>query len=66
MADFAVINLETGIVENVVVLDDVNAWDAPEGFEIKPLGQNVGIGWSWIDGAWVEPAPAPEPDAETV
>lgn len=63
MADFAVINSETGIVENVVVLDDVNAWTPPEGCEVKPLGENVGIGWTWADGQWIEP-PAPEPEPE--
>jgi hypothetical protein len=61
MANFALINLETSIVENVVALSEGSEWQPPAGFEVQPLGENVGIGWTWANGEWIEP-PQPEPE----
>jgi hypothetical protein len=66
--NIAIINSETRIVENVTVVEEGSAWQPPAGYETQPLGENVGIGWSFVDGQWVEPPqpePVPEPEAET-
>jgi hypothetical protein len=55
MAIVAIINTETRIVENVVAVEPDSDWRPEPGFEIQSLGENVGIGWSHIDGQWVEP-----------
>jgi hypothetical protein len=58
--NIAIINLETRIVENVTVLEAGSEWQPPAGYETQPLGENVGIGWSFVDGEWIEP---PEPES---
>jgi hypothetical protein len=61
--NIAIINLETHIVENVTVLEAGSTWQPPAGYETQPLGENVGIGWSFVGGQWIEP-PQPEPEPE--
>jgi hypothetical protein len=45
--NYAVVNKETNIVENVIVLEDVNAWTPPENMLVVPLDSAAGIGDTW-------------------
>ena len=70
--DYAYYNTETGLIENVIYCDDEVAptlvW--PEGYAIVdiPTGglagewSMCGIGWSYINGQFVEPPKPPEPE----
>lgn len=69
--DYAYYNTSTGLIENVLLIDDAVAptltW--PDGYAIVviPPGTSgtwsmCGIGWSYIDGQFVEP---PQPVIET-
>lgn len=58
--NYAVVNKETSIVENVIVLEDVNAWTPPENMLVVPLDSAAGIGDTW-DGTQFIYAPEPEP-----
>ena len=72
--DYAYYNTTTGLIENVVYIEDEVAstltW--PEGYAIVdiPTGgvygtwSMCGIGWSYIDGQFVEPPAPPEPTPE--
>lgn len=54
--NYAVINSETNIVENVIIWDGQALWAPPEGCYTKPIdGSNAGIGWSYIDGQFFAP-----------
>ena len=58
--DFAVVNTQTSIVENVVVLAEGANWNPPEGCIVVPLVGQFGIGDTW-DGSSFTRAPEPEP-----
>lgn len=64
--NFAIYNLTTGLVENVVyVAEDVLAGLPdlpPEGYGAVAIPEDkpYGIGWSYIDGQFISPFP-PEP-----
>lgn len=73
--DYAYYNKATGLIENVVWLDD-SAVDTlldfpPEGYALVDLPTEgiageysmCGIGWSYIGGQFIEP-PAPVPPVE--
>ena len=54
---YAVINLQTNIVENAIVWDGVTQWDPPDGYYVEPFGDSVaGIGWSYIQGEFIPPS----------
>jgi len=69
--DYAYYNIESGLIENVILCDDAIAptlvW--PEGYAIVdiPEGGISGewsmceIGWSYINGQFVEPPAPPAP-----
>jgi hypothetical protein len=57
--NYAVVNKDTSIVENVIVLEDVNAWTPPENMLVVPLDDVAGIGDTW-DGTQFIYAPEPE------
>lgn len=61
--NYGVINSQTNLCENAITLDEGSTWQPPEGYFIEPLVPNAGIGWSFVDGQWVEP-PQPEPIPE--
>lgn len=76
--DYAYYNKETGLIENVIWLDDEHL-DAlidfpPQGYAIVdiPAGgilgewSSCGIGWSYIDGQFVEPPAPPAPEQPVV
>lgn len=69
--DFAVYNIETGLIDNVVWLDDTQIGSLvdfpPVGYALVDLPTDLrgewsmcGIGWSYVNGQFVEP-PKPEP-----
>lgn len=74
--DYAYYNIETGLIENVLWLDDDNISSLvdfpPAGYAIVdiPTGgiagewSMCGIGWSYINGQFVEP-PNPNPPEPT-
>lgn len=67
---YAVINTETGIVENVVVWDGSveSGWSPPEGC-IAIQSDVAGIGWTYVDGVFIappEPEVPPPTDAEII
>ena len=56
---YAVVNKETKIVENIIMWDGIDTNLVPENQEwINILeNKNVGIGWSYIDGQFIDPNP---------
>lgn len=64
MNTYAVINIDTGLVENTVVLDGVSAWTPPEG-TIVVQTDIASIGWSYVGGVFSPPPDIP-PTAEEV
>lgn len=70
--DYAYFNVQTGLIENVLYIDDQVApsltW--PDGYDIVDIPDGgiagkysmCGIGWSYLDGSFIEPPPpAPAP-----
>lgn len=53
--DIPVINSETNIVENVIVLNDLNDLPPEEGYFYGPEGGQ--IGWIWNGETYVNPNP---------
>ena len=49
----ALINKETRLCENVIV--EGGDWQCPSNYEMVDLIENAGIGWSYINGVWLEP-----------
>lgn len=64
---FALIDKETRAVVNVIAWDgDTNKWQPPAQLDCVFIDQEgVGIGWSYIDGKWIEPVPLIIPDQPT-
>jgi hypothetical protein len=59
--NYAVINSETNIVENVTIWDGVVSWAPPQGCYVQELtNPYAGIGWSFIGGEWIAPTTQPE------
>ena len=59
--NYAVINSETNIVENVTLWDGVVSWTPPEGCYVQLLDNALaGIDWSFVNGEWIAPTPEPE------
>ena len=52
---YAVLDAD-GLVTNVVDWDGESHWTAPEGCTAEVAPDHVGIGWTWQDGLWSEPA----------
>lgn len=70
LKNFAYYDLSTGLIENSIFLDDEHLDTLvdfpPQGYAIQEIPENLhgtwsacGIGWSYIDGQFVEP-PNPE------
>lgn len=68
--NYAYFNTSTGLIENVIYVEDAVAptlvW--PEGYAIVDIPDGLagewsmcGIGWSYINGQFVEPPKPPEP-----
>ena len=71
LTDWAVYRLDTGLIENIIWFDaDTAVWTPPEGFGMIDIPDNTagiysmcGIGWSYINGQFVEP-PQPKQSLE--
>lgn len=59
MNDYAVIVIDSGLVENMIVWDGISGWYPPEGRIAVLNDVGAGIGWSYIDGVFIAP-PIPE------
>jgi hypothetical protein len=57
--DYALVNKQTNIVENVVVLEEGAQWTPPSDMTLVPLTSYFGIGDTW-DGATFIRKPIPE------
>lgn len=58
--NYALVNQETGIVENIIVWDGVDEWTPPDGFDVVPVSASdkVCIGATRnADGTYSEPLP---------
>ena len=51
--DYAIVD-ETGLVVNVTIWDVISPWEPPAGHTAVPLTEG-GIGWTFVDGAFVPP-----------
>lgn len=61
MKNFAIIE-GTSITNVVVWSGDTAEWQPPEGTRAVELPEGVGIGWSYVDGKFVAPVVAKEPE----
>jgi hypothetical protein len=52
---YALINIKSGIVENVIELEDLTEWPTPDGYQIAE-SDTAGPGWSFKSGVFTEPA----------
>ncbi len=69
--DYAYYNTSTGLIENVIWCDDavINTLSWPAGYAVVdiPTGgiagewSMCGIGWSYVNGQFIEPPPPPPP-----
>ena len=74
MTTYIVIDDETGIIDNRIVLDDPNQWEVPAGHTlVEETGEAMAIGGTYIDGVYTPPVypdppplPEPEPPVEDV
>ena len=77
LRNYAYYSIDTGLIENVVLIDDEIVDSLPDfpaqGFAIAEIPEEgisgewtmCGIGWSYIDGQFVEP-PKPETPEQPV
>lgn len=63
---FALVRESDGLVVNVCIWDGVTPWnDLPHDIEVIECPDEVGPGWSRVDGEWIAPEPPPtEPPSE--
>lgn len=61
---YAMINISTGIVENVIEVDSDSDYTPPDGYEIE-LSDTANIGDTYADGVFTPPPP-PVPTPEQV
>jgi hypothetical protein len=54
---YGLINNQTNLCENVVEILEGSEWTPPTGYFVEPLVPNVGIGWTFENGEWIEPPP---------
>jgi hypothetical protein len=60
MINYALIEVSSGQVVNLIVLDDTTDWTPPDGFIVVQT-DTASIGWSYVDGVFVAPAVIPQP-----
>ena len=62
MKYFAIVGKESKVVENVMLWDGETEYSQDEKFDlVEIIEENVGIGWSYENGIFVEPPPKPMP-----
>ena len=59
--EYALVNKQTNVVENVVVLENAEDWIPPEDKFLVPLVGEFGMGCIW-DGTSFSPRPEPPPE----
>ena len=60
--DYAIVNVQTNIVENIVVLEENSTWIPPEGTTVVPLIGSFGTGDMWNGTEFIlTPTAAPIP-----
>ena len=53
---YAVFEIATGLIVNVVLWDGEALWNPGEGFDVIPLGNSgAGIGWTYSGGTFTAP-----------
>jgi len=57
--NYAIIDTTSNLVVNVIVWDGNPPWQPPDGTIAVPITDGAGIGWSYIDGAFIPPELAP-------
>jgi len=65
MNTYALIDLATTLVVNIMIWDGMGPWAPPEGHiaVVIPKDSAAGIGWTYVDGEFIAP-PTPEVDTE--
>jgi hypothetical protein len=63
--DYALVNKQTNIIENVVALEEGAQWTPPSDMTLVPLTQHFGIGDTWDGTAFIR-KPIPEVVEETI
>lgn len=77
LKNYAYYDTQSGLIENVILLDDEHLNDLidypPQGFAIQEIpedfdseGSVISVGWSYIDGQFVAPPAPPQPVQPTV
>ena len=62
--NYAVINLQTNVIENTILWDGISQWAPPDGCYVQELtNPHAGIGWSFINGEWIAPTPLAESES---
>jgi len=53
---FGLVNPQ-GLIENAFYWDEVNPYPTPEGYSVVRIDnvENCGIGWSYINGEFIDP-----------
>lgn len=65
--NYAVINNETNVVENTIVLNPGSTWQPPTGSYIVDISNlGVGIGWTYDSqsNTWTPPPGSTQPESE--
>ena len=57
--NYALVNTENNIVENLIVLEEGAVWSPPQGHIIVAYEQGVILGSTWNGSEFVAPAPRP-------
>ena len=65
MSRYALIELATGLVTNVIEIDESNPWVPPEGFIIVQ-SDTASPGWSYADNVFTAPPPVPPTPEEVL
>lgn len=63
--NYALVNSESGVVENVIILEEGAQWTPPDGMNLVLLQGEFGIGDTW-DGSQFIRAPEPVSDSEEI
>jgi hypothetical protein len=57
-SNYALIELSSGLVVNLIVLEENSGWVDPEGF-ITVQTDMASIGWKYVNGQFISPEPDP-------